>query len=199
MNQIVLCGVGGQGILLASRVLAYAAAQSGLEVRTAETIGMAQRGGSVVTHIRIATKDEMLLSPMVPTGQADVIVAFEPGEVLRSLSLLGYGKNVASSTQGICPSGSSSKEVEYSVESIIEDLKRLAESGRIGSLNLIDPTAICDKCGSAKVLNTVMLGAAAGSGMLGFSPEQIRDALKYCIKPNYLDMNLEAFDLACSS
>ena len=86
MNKnCLLCGVGGQGVVLASRLIAYAAMEKGNFVRTAETIGMAQRGGSVVSHVRIG--DE-IYSPQVPVGSADVILAFEPGEAVRCLPYL---------------------------------------------------------------------------------------------------------------
>ena len=86
MNKnCLLCGVGGQGVVLASRLIAYAAMEKGNFVRTAETIGMAQRGGSVVSHVRIG---EEIYSPQVPVGSADVILAFEPGEAVRCLPYL---------------------------------------------------------------------------------------------------------------
>ena len=83
----LLCGVGGQGTVLASRLIAYAAMQKGLEVRTAETIGMAQRGGCVVSHVR--TGDE-IFSSLIPLGSADVIIAFEPAEAVRCLVITSY-------------------------------------------------------------------------------------------------------------
>ncbi len=196
MRQIVLAGVGGQGILLASRVLARAALDAGLDVRTAETIGMAQRGGSVVTHVRIAGESETLLSPMVATGQGDAVVAFEPGEALRYLGLLRYGGSVAVPDVGVCPSMSSASEVVYDVDGILGSLKSLADSGRIGRLEIVDAAAVCEECGSRKVLNTVMLAAASAAGMLGFGMDEMRQALATCVKPAYLEMNQRAFALA---
>jgi indolepyruvate ferredoxin oxidoreductase beta subunit len=84
-KNCLLCGVGGQGVVLASKLIAYAAMEKGLNVRTSETIGMSQRGGSVVTHVRMG---ETVHSPMIPKGAADVIMAFEPAEAVRNLSYL---------------------------------------------------------------------------------------------------------------
>ena len=90
MNRnCLLCGVGGQGVVLASRLIACAAMEKGMFVRTSETIGMAQRGGSVVSHVRMG---EEIYSPMIPKGSADVILAFEPAEAVRSLDYLRRGK-----------------------------------------------------------------------------------------------------------
>ena len=89
MNKnCLLCGVGGQGVVLASKLIAYAAMEKGMFVRTSETIGMAQRGGSVVSHVRVG---EEIHSPMIPKGSADVLLAFEPAEAVRNLSYLKKG------------------------------------------------------------------------------------------------------------
>ena len=93
MNKnCLLCGVGGQGVVLASKLIAFAAMRQGKSVRTAETIGMAQRGGSVVSHVRIG---EEIYSPQIPLKSADLILAFEPAEAVRSLPYLKAGGNKA--------------------------------------------------------------------------------------------------------
>ena len=84
-KSVILCGVGGQGTVLASKLISYAAMAKGEEVRSAETIGMAQRGGSVTSHVRIG---EGAFSPLIPKGKADVMIAFEPAEAVRNLSYL---------------------------------------------------------------------------------------------------------------
>ena len=89
MLNILLTGVGGQGTVLAAKVLAQAALEKGWQVRTAETIGMAQRGGNVVSHVRIGNKGEQVHAPLVSRGTADLIIAFEPAEAARVLSLRG--------------------------------------------------------------------------------------------------------------
>lgn len=90
-KNILLCGVGGQGTVLASKLIAYAAMKQGLAVRTSETIGMAQRGGCVVSHVRIG---RMIDSPLVPRGSADLLLGFEPGETVRCLPYLRQGGTV---------------------------------------------------------------------------------------------------------
>ena len=89
MNKnCLLCGVGGQGVILASKLIAYAAMEKGLQVRTTETIGMSQRVGSVVSHVRMG---EAVHSPMIPKGKADILLAFEPAEAVRNLVYLREG------------------------------------------------------------------------------------------------------------
>ena len=88
MLNILLAGVGGQGTVLAAKVLAQAALEKGWQVRTAETIGMAQRGGNVVSHVRIGNKGEQVHAPLVSRGTADLIIAFEPAEAARVLPYL---------------------------------------------------------------------------------------------------------------
>lgn len=99
-DSIVLCGVGGQGTILASKLLAAAAMSKGLPVKTAETIGMAQRGGSVFSHVRIG---HGVASPLIGRGRADLIIAFEPAEAVRQLPYLREGGTVVVSTRPIIP------------------------------------------------------------------------------------------------
>ena len=98
IKNIVLCGVGGQGTVLASKLLAAAAMEQNIPVMSAETIGMAQRGGSVFSHVRIG---EGLYSPMIAAGTADLIIGFEPGETVRMLPYLKEGGHVVVSTRAI--------------------------------------------------------------------------------------------------
>ena len=103
MRQILLTGVGGQGTVLAAKVLAQAALAKGWPVRTAETIGMAQRGGSVVSHVRIGTEGEPVHSPLIGGGQADLVIAFEPGEAVRVLPYLASGGALVTAETAIQP------------------------------------------------------------------------------------------------
>ena len=99
-KNIVLCGVGGQGTVLASKLLAAAAMSKDIPVMSAETIGMAQRGGSVFSHLRMGND---LYSPMIETGTADLIIGFEPGETVRMLPYLKTGGHVVVSTRAVKP------------------------------------------------------------------------------------------------
>lgn len=131
MNKnCLLCGVGGQGVVLASRLIAYAAMEKGNFVRTAETIGMAQRGGSVVSHVRIG--DE-IYSPQVPVGSADVILAFEPGEAVRCLPYLKKDGLVIADSRIVMPVTASLGGSNYNAEEMTAYLKKHA-----GKLILID-------------------------------------------------------------
>ncbi|MGI6216674.1 MAG: indolepyruvate oxidoreductase subunit beta [Coriobacteriales bacterium] len=195
MKQIILAGVGGQGILLASNIIARAAIDAGFEARTAETIGMAQRGGSVVTHLRIADEGESLYSPMVEAHGADIILGFEPGEALRSIGLLAEGGCIVAANIGMSPTMSSPKEVVYDAREILEELREMGETGRISGFLEVNARDICEELGTTRALNTVMLGAAASSGVLGFSEEQIEEAMRESVKPKFVELNTRAIRL----
>lgn len=189
----VLSGVGGQGTVLASRIIAQAALDADLPVRTAETIGMSQRGGSVVTHVRVgATPDDEVASPLVPRGQADIIIAFEPGEATRVLDYLAPdGILIVADSAIIPPSASLSKETCYSPMSHLHyQQERLGER-----CTVIETGLVVERCGSVKPVNITLLGAAGESGKLGFSLVQLKSALASRVKPAFLDMNIAAIDL----
>ena len=103
MRNVLLTGVGGQGTVLAAKVLAQAAQAKGWQVRTAETIGMAQRGGSVVSHVRMGDNGEEVIAPLVAKGTADMIIAFEPAEAARVLPYLAPDGVMVSATTSIQP------------------------------------------------------------------------------------------------
>jgi indolepyruvate ferredoxin oxidoreductase beta subunit len=169
MNKnILICGVGGQGSVLASKLIARAAMQTGACVRTAETIGMAQRGGSVVSHVRIGPSH----SPLIPHGAADLILALEPAEAVRSLIFLKPGGAVVTSVKAIKPVSGSLHGSAYDVR---EMLAFLASKARLFT---VDTDAICRAAGSARSANVAMLGAAAATGALGLTLEEIEAALR---------------------
>ena len=152
MTNILLAGVGGQGTVLASKLLARAAMDAGLNVRTAETLGMAQRGGCVVSHVRIGE----CYSSMIPLGSADYIIGFEPGEAVRCLPYLRQGGAVIAATTGIMPVTASLGGSSYSPDAMLDYLRTFVDN-----LTLLDGDKICEQCGSAKVLNVALLGAFA--------------------------------------
>ena len=122
MNRnIILCGVGGQGTILASRLIAAAAMAGGFPIRTAETIGMAQRGGSVFSHIRIG---EGCASPLIARGEADLIIGFEPGEAVRQLPYLKKGGTVVTSMRPVIPVSAMMGQFPYDPEACLEYLKQ---------------------------------------------------------------------------
>ena len=103
MIDILLAGVGGQGTVLAAKVLAQAAQSRGWQVRTAETIGMAQRGGNVTSHVRMGSNGEEVFSPLITPGTADMVIALEPGEAARALPFLAPGGVLVTATTAIQP------------------------------------------------------------------------------------------------
>ena len=184
MINCILAGVGGQGTVLASKLIAQAAMDQGLTVRTAETIGMAQRGGCVVSHLRIGN---VIHSSMVPMGEADVILAFEPGEGVRCLPYLKKDGTVIVSSKPVQPVTASLSGQAYDAEAM---LKVLHDSGC--RLVVVDTQTICEQCGSMKVLNVVLLGAAAQTGVLGLTVENFEAAIAKRVKEKFLTLNQTA-------
>ena len=189
MNRnCLLCGVGGQGTVLASKLLAYAAMKKGAEVRTSETIGMAQRGGCVVSHVRMG-KD--IASPMVPKHSAQVIIGFEPGEAVRCLEYLAEDGVVIVNRRGVMPITANFGAKKYDAEEMLGYLKENAKN-----LIIVDGENICEKCGSGKVLNIALLAAAVSTGELGISLEELKEAITERLPERFHEMNLKAVDLA---
>lgn len=184
MNNILLCGVGGQGTVLASKLIAFAAMEKGLQVRTAETIGMAQRGGSVVSHVRIG---EEIHSPLLPKGSADVIIAFEPAEAVRCISYLKKGGTVIVNKKAVRPVTASLQGTYLDGEDMLRYLQSQA-----GHVDVMDGEAICEACGSSKILNIVLLAAAAKSGALGITPEELDSAIDKRIPEKFRALNKKA-------
>ena len=186
-RNCLLCGVGGQGVVLASRLIAYAAMEQGDFVRTTETIGMAQRGGSVVSHVRAG---EEVHSPLIPAGGADVILAFEPGEAVRCLPYLKEGGLVITNSRIVKPVTASLGGSSYSGGEMLDYLKKKA-----GQVIVVDGDEICRRAGSAKVLNVALLGAAAKSGALGISMDEMLEAVRKNVKEKYIALNEKALKL----
>ena len=180
-KNIILCGVGGQGTILASKLIAAAAMKKGLGVKTAETIGMAQRGGSVFSHVRLG---EDLHSPMIAPGQADIIIAFEPAEALRHLPFLKEGGTVVASLAPIFPVSTLIGDSSYPLEEVLQQLK-----AAIKNLTLIDSEAAIRELGSPKVLNVLLLGAAVRTGELGLELEDIEAALHEKVPARFQELN----------
>ncbi|EEG28827.1 putative indolepyruvate ferredoxin oxidoreductase, beta subunit [[Clostridium] methylpentosum DSM 5476] len=183
-TNIMLAGVGGQGTVLASKLIAQSAMNHGQNARTAETIGMAQRGGCVVSHVRIG---EELHSPMIPQGSADLLIGFEPAEAVRCLPYLREGGTVVVSSKAIKPVTASLSGSDYNGAEMLAFLKQQVEK-----LIVVDGEGICAQCGSAKVLNVALLGAAAASGVLGLTLEQLLETIRQRIPERFLDSNLKA-------
>lgn len=185
MNKnIVLCGVGGQGTVLASKLIAAAAMKKDIPVMSAETIGMAQRGGSVFSHIRVG---EGLHSPMIAEETADIIIAFEPGEAVRMLPYLKDGGQVIVSSKMIMPVTATLSGSSYNGRDMISYLE-----GHVENLLIVDTEKACEEIGSSKALNILLLGAAIHSGALGLSEEDIKDAIRTRLPEKFHELNFRA-------
>lgn len=182
MNKdILLCGVGGQGTVLASKILSAAAMNAGNKVHSAETIGMAQRGGSVTSHVRIG---DNAYSPLIPMKKADILMAFEPAEAVRNLCYLKKDGVVIVNKVPVKPVTESLHDTGYDGTEMIEYLKKKCNCIVIDS----------NEFGSAKFLNIAMLGVAVGTGKLGFSAEQIISEIRAKVPHKFIEVNISAFE-----
>lgn len=186
-DDIVLCGVGGQGTVLASKLLAAAAMGRGLPVKTAETIGMAQRGGSVFSHVRIGESS----SPLIGLGRADHLVAFEPAEAARQLKYLRSGGTAVVATRPIVPSSALTGGPAYDLTGIMEYMR-----ATVYSLVLVDVSSAVRELGSSKCLNVVLLGALAQTGTLELTMQDLERAVRNLVPERFLDLNLRALHYA---
>lgn len=188
-TNIVLCGVGGQGTVLASKLVAAAAMNKGFDVKSAETIGMAQKGGSVMSHLRIG---EDALTPMIGSGEADLIIGFEPSETVRMLPFLKKGGAIITSDRAVMPVTAALKGSSYKGSDMTEYLKSLSD---IGKLVIVDTEEAVKEVGSPKAMNMILLGAASRAGLLGdITHEDIIEAMKRKVKPQFVDMNIKALE-----
>lgn len=185
---IAIAGVGGQGTLLASQIIGYAAVKAGFSVRISETFGMSQRGGPVVSHIRIAKE---VYSPLIPMMTANIVVGFEPLEALRaSLRFLEHGGSVIINTRIIYPVEVNRGDSRYPpLKRILEVLQSIA-----GELITIDATELAIKAGNPITTNIVMLGALAALEKLPIKAEDLRETVRERV-PRDVEVNLRAFDL----
>ncbi|MEG2273950.1 MAG: indolepyruvate oxidoreductase subunit beta [Clostridia bacterium] len=179
--NILIVGVGGQGTLLASRILGALAEICGDDCKLSEVHGMAQRGGSVVTNVKIAKN---VLSPVIGLRDADIILSFEKLEALRYTNYLKEGGTIVVNNQEILPMPVIIGAKKYP-ENITNALKERA--GKVIEVNAID---IANELGNIKTVNVIMLGALAKS--LGVKFSDLDEALKIAVKPSFYDINLEA-------
>lgn len=199
MINISLAGIGGQGSVLAAKILAETARSKGWQVRTAETTGMAQRGGNVMSHVRMGDEGEEVFSPLPAQASDDLIIALEPGEGLRALSLLKPQGLLVTASSGVAPVVSSFKAAPYNPSDMIA---RLQESG--AHVVVVDDERLCSESGSRKVLNIVMLAKALlavndptyQNALCGkITLEDMREILPLCVKERFVSLNLRALDL----
>lgn len=184
MNKdIMICGVGGQGTVLASKIIAASAMDEGYTVHSAETIGMAQRGGPVTSHVRIG---DDAFSPLIPIGGADLLIAFEPSEAVRNLKYLKKGGFVIVNSVPMKPTSLGSSE-GYDGKAEIEFVKSKCRC------LIVNSDELCAPFGSSKFFNVAVLGAASGSGELGIKKETICDEIVKIVPERFKEKNLAAF------
>jgi len=180
--NIVLSGVGGQGVLLASDIIAEVAMNNGFDAKKSEVHGMAQRGGSVISQVRYGEK---IYSPLITEGKGDILIAFEKLEALRYLQFMKADAVVIYNTQQITPLSVYFSKMEYP--------RNIAEicADKVESVYPVDATRTAETLGNLKILNTIMLGAL--SNTLEFTTDSWLDVISKRVPKETIDLNKEAF------
>ncbi len=186
--NIIICGVGGQGVVLLSELLGSAAVRDGVALKGSEVLGMAQRGGSVFSNIRLGGD---ALAPLTPEGRCDVIIAVEPSEALRNIQYLAKNGVVVLNAQKVLPFTVFLGKSGYpDIKQIEAGLKKV--TNRIITL---DAAALAQQAGSLQSANVVMLGALYGTGLVPMSVETAKAAILGRFKAKVGEINIKAFDL----
>ncbi len=183
MTNVIFAGVGGQGVILAGRILMDVVMRSGFDVKSSEVHGMAQRGGSVDCHVRFADK---VHSPLIPKGKADYIVALEQLEAVRKIEYLVPGGTIIVNDLQIDPAPVQTGQMEYPQD--------LAEwiAKHVPCNYIVDTKAALKELGSVKVLNVVMLGIL--SKLLDFDVKLWEQSIRSGVREKFVDLNLRAFE-----
>ncbi len=198
MLDVLLAGVGGQGTVLAAKVLAQTAQDKGWQVRTAETIGMAQRGGNVTSHVRMGDGGEEVFAPLLAHGTADLVIAFEPGEAARVLPFLAPNGVLVTATTPIQPVTAALSSVPYRADRVVQRLETQL-AGTEASFVAVDDAALVRTIGSRKVLNTLLLARALAAGHVPLDVDDLRHAIEVCVKPAFVQLNLAAIEAVVAS
>ncbi len=186
--NIIICGVGGQGVILLSELLGSAAVIDGVALKGSEVLGMAQRGGSVFSNIRLGGE---ALAPMTPQGKCDIIIAVEPSEALRNIQYLARNGVVVLNAQKVLPFTVFLGKSSYpSLKQIETGLNRVTKR-----IITIDATALAQQAGSLQSANVVMLGALYGTGLMPITVATAKAAILGRFKGKVGEINIKAFDL----
>ena len=183
-KNIMIVGVGGQGTLLASKLLGRMLLGRGYDVKVSEVHGMSQRGGSVVTYVRYGEK---VYSPIIDKGQADVILSFELLEAARWTEYLKPGGRIITNTQQVNPMPVITGAAEYP-QGLAERMRALGID-----LDAIDALELAEKAGSSKAVNIVLLGRI--SKWFDFTEQDWLEAIEQSVPPKFLELNRKAFML----
>ena len=183
-KSIMIVGVGGQGSLLASRIIGTVLLSQGFDVKVSEVHGMSQRGGSVVTYVKYGDK---VYSPVIEKGEADIIVSFELMEAARWLSYLKKGGHLITSTQTLDPMPVITGAAQYPTD-IVEKIKGMGVD-----IIAADALSLAEEAGNTKASNVVLMGLIASK--MSFDDSVWKDAIKNCVPEKFLELNLKAFEL----
>jgi len=191
--NLIVAGIGGQGSVLASHIVAMAAIKEGLRAGVGETFGAAMRGGAVASHVRLGKK---IYSPLVPKDGADLVLALEPLEGIRnSVRYLRKGGLLLTNTRAWSPTDVNIGLAEYPNMKTIEGaIKKLG-----GKVVSIDATSLAQKAGNVRAMNVVMLGALTGTGKLPISVESIKQVIRENVPKGTEEVNLRAFELGLNT
>ena len=186
--NVIVTGVGGQGNVLVSQFMGRALVRAGYHVTIGETYGASQRGGAVMSHIRISRQAQY--GPLIPSGQADVILGLEPVETLRVLAQYGNpGVTVITNSRPVYPLAVAIGAARYpTVEEIMSALEELSASAW-----LINATDIAVELGAPILANIIMVGALVGAGVLPLRPEEVEQEFQESLSDDRLELNLKAF------
>lgn len=187
VKSIMIVGVGGQGTLLASRILGNVAISSGYDVKVSEVHGMSQRGGSVVTYVRYG---DSVSSPVIGLGGADTILAFEELEAYRNLTYLKSEGKLIVNTQNISPMPVITGNADYP-ENIIGKIRE-----KNVNISAVDALSLANNIGNAKAVNVILIGLLAKSSDI--PKEKWVDAIKATVPQKFLELNLKAFEAGYS-
>ena len=183
-KNIMIVGVGGQGSLLASKLLGHLLMEQGYDVKVSEVHGMSQRGGSVVTYVRYGDR---VYSPVIDRGEADYIVSFELLEAARWLSYLKPDGQIVTSIQQVDPMPVITGAAEYP-ENLVEKMKAAG-----AKVDAMDCLALAEEAGSAKAVNLVLMGRL--SHYFDLPEEAWQESIQACVPPKFLELNKKAFAL----
>ena len=187
MKKVVLCGIGGQGILLASSIIGNVLTEKDIYVVVSEVHGMAQRGGEVVSTMSMGGYKGAIAG----LGEADVLVGFEPGETYKRLNLVSPEGVVITNTCAIEPPSVFLGMSKYSpVEELVENMRKMVKQ-----LVALDANTLAVEAGSIIAANIVLLGALARTGVLPVSKEDMIEGIKARVPPKFVDLNLKAFEI----
>lgn len=192
--NLLISAVGGQGGLLLSRVIGNAALRAGFNVRIGETLGMAQRGGSVFSFVRLGSE---VYSPLIPAGQVHVLISLEPVEGLRAARFLSpeHTKMALINTSPVPPTPVTLGVAKYpDSRTILEYFQRLSKDTLA-----FDVTSLAKRVGSAKVVNSVMLGSLCATRLLPVPLDVVKKTLEEIVPTAFIKVNREAFQIGMKS